>query len=85
MAYLSGGAIFHRSTLKDTDIRTQICGGGVAVFSSIFYQNLGMIKSNGGAMTIICDYLDKYDLKDYLSTGRVSKVNTTGYTITQTK
>ena len=46
---------------------------------------MGLKKSNGGAVTIICNYLNNYDLKDRYSTSRVSAVNTTGKPLNITK
>jgi hypothetical protein len=54
MAYLSGGAIFVRNSLKNN---SYICGG-VHIRNSYFFRNMGLRKSNGGAVTIVCELVN---------------------------
>lgn len=72
LAYFSGGAVFVRNPLKESEL-TQICGG-VSITNSMFSQNQGLKKSNGGAVTIYCDVLNNYyNEKELQQTSRILK------------
>ena len=54
MAYLSGGAVYVRSVILESDLPVAICAG-VHILNSVFTMNMGLVKSNGGAVTLFCD------------------------------
>jgi hypothetical protein len=62
MAYVAGNAVYIRMTADVSDpLIEQACGGGVLVEKNGFYNNIGLKKTNGGAMSIVCSYLGKTD------------------------
>jgi len=59
MSYLAGNAVYIRLTANVQDPRVeQVCGGGVLVEKNGFYNNIGLKKTNGGAVSIVCSYID---------------------------
>lgn len=66
MAYFSGNAVYIRSTKRLSE-PNKACVG-VHIEQSQFQYNFGMKKHNGGAATILCDYLTDTTAKDYKHT-----------------
>jgi hypothetical protein len=62
-AYFSGNAGYVRSTIKGAN--HYMVAGGILVEYSTFQYNIGMKKTNGGALTITQDSLWNYHHQDY--------------------
>ena len=73
MAYIAGNAIYVRLTQRigNEEEAGHVCGGGVLIRNNGFFKNIGLKKTNGGAVSILCSLLnetltsdrDKYDLE----------------------
>jgi hypothetical protein len=61
MAYIAGNAIYIRLVqyLKDELAVTKVCGGGVLVKNNTFSNNIGLKKTNGGAISVVCSLKDE--------------------------
>ena len=57
MAYFSGNAIYIRVAKNDTDY-AGICGNGILIDNNYFGENIGTKLANGGALSVICTYLN---------------------------
>jgi len=71
-AYFSGNCIYIRATKKEDDHK-EVCGG-VDIEVSNFQNNAGMKKTNGGAITVMCETLTNTNHLDYLSTSSFTSI-----------
>ncbi|TNV74720.1 hypothetical protein FGO68_gene12535 [Halteria grandinella] len=72
MAFFSGNAVYIRSTLNKVKLIEQYCGG-VLIQDNILKKNIGTKIHNGGAITLICEYLTDTSIDDYLRTSGIGK------------
>lgn len=75
-AYISGNAIFIRNTQRQSN-PNKFCAG-VTISNSVFERNVGMRRSNGGGISVVCQFLNSLKHEDYYKTSAFNPPLTLG-------